>query len=180
MSATGLEVFDKSIQTTNIWLDEIMAEIGPDRQIAWHVLGAVLRALRDRVPLELSAHFASQLPLVIRGTYFDQWRVLPEPLKFREQEEFLAYVQQGLHGIRPVNPRNAVIAVLNVVSRHVPGGQCAKVREALPAPIQTLWKLDQATGESVEQQAAAGREAQNAEDARNFAASPKGQRRRAS
>lgn len=29
-----------------------MEQIGPDRQVAWHVLGAVLRALRDCVPLE--------------------------------------------------------------------------------------------------------------------------------
>lgn len=42
MSATGLEVFDKTLQTTNIWLDEIMGAIGPDRHLAWHVLGAVL------------------------------------------------------------------------------------------------------------------------------------------
>ena len=50
MSATGLEVFDKSIQTTNIWLDEIMEDMGPDRQLAWHLLGAVLRTMRDRLP----------------------------------------------------------------------------------------------------------------------------------
>jgi hypothetical protein len=35
MSATGLHVFDKTFQTTNIWLDEIMAKFGPDRQVAW-------------------------------------------------------------------------------------------------------------------------------------------------
>jgi hypothetical protein len=28
MSATGLEVFDKSIQRANIWLDEIMEDVG--------------------------------------------------------------------------------------------------------------------------------------------------------
>jgi len=44
MSATGLDAFDKTLQTTNIWLDEIMAKLGPDRQVAWHVLGAVLHA----------------------------------------------------------------------------------------------------------------------------------------
>src|SRR5215216_2105665 len=54
MSATGLDVFDKTLQTTNTWLDEIMAKIGPDRQLAWHALGAVLRALRDRLPLGLA------------------------------------------------------------------------------------------------------------------------------
>ena len=29
MSATGLDVFDKTLQTTNIWLKEIAEEIGP-------------------------------------------------------------------------------------------------------------------------------------------------------
>ena len=31
MSATGLDVFDKTLRTTNIWLDEIMAKLGLDR-----------------------------------------------------------------------------------------------------------------------------------------------------
>jgi uncharacterized protein (DUF2267 family) len=178
MSATGLDVFDKTIQTTNIWLDEIMAEIGPDRKVAWHILGAVLRAVRDRVPAELAAHFAPQLPLIVRGTYFDQFRVLKEPLKIRTQDEFIAFVQQGLKGTRPVNARNAISAVLNVVSRHLPRGQCEKVRDALPSEIQVLWTLDEAGARTVEVQAAAGREAQNAQEARNFAARPEGQRRR--
>ena len=44
MRGTGLAVFDKTLQTTIIWLDEIMAKRGLDRQMAWHVLGAVLHA----------------------------------------------------------------------------------------------------------------------------------------
>ena len=59
MSANGLDVFDKTLQTTHIWLDELMAEIGPDRQVAWHVLGTVLRAVRDRIPLELAVHLGA-------------------------------------------------------------------------------------------------------------------------
>lgn len=39
MSATGLDVIDKTLQTTHIWLDEIMEQTGPDRQVGWHVLG---------------------------------------------------------------------------------------------------------------------------------------------
>jgi len=73
MSSTGLDVFDKTLQTTHIWLDELMLVIGPDRQVALHVLGAVLRAIRDRVPLGLAVHLGSQLPLLVRGVYYDQW-----------------------------------------------------------------------------------------------------------
>lgn len=42
MSATGLDVFDKSLQTTNGWLKEIMEAVGPDRRRA---LRAELRRL---------------------------------------------------------------------------------------------------------------------------------------
>jgi hypothetical protein len=33
MSATGLDVFDKTQQTTNIWLDEIMGQAWPRPQV---------------------------------------------------------------------------------------------------------------------------------------------------
>ena len=66
--------FDKTLQTTHVWLNELCDEIGPDRQLAWHVLGAVLRAVRDRLPVDLAAHLDSQLPLLLRGTYYDQFR----------------------------------------------------------------------------------------------------------
>ena len=61
MSATGLDVFDKTLQTTNVWLDEIAAELGPDRQVAWKVLSIVLHKLRDRMPVGLSAHRSAEL-----------------------------------------------------------------------------------------------------------------------
>jgi uncharacterized protein (DUF2267 family) len=179
MSATGLEVFDKTIQTTNIWLDEIMADIGPDRQVAWHVLSVVLRTLRDRIPLGLAAHLGSQLPILVRGTYYDQWSPFTEPLKMRSQEEFLGYIQERLQGTRPVNPRNAAIAVFNVLSRHLPYGQCVKAREALPLEVQSLWHLGDAREQSITERAAEGKAAQNAQDARNYEARPEAQRKRA-
>ncbi len=55
MSANGLEVFDKTIQTTHIWLNEITEVIGPDRQLAWKVLSTVLHKLRDRLPVDVAA-----------------------------------------------------------------------------------------------------------------------------
>jgi hypothetical protein len=56
MSSTGLDVFDKTLQTTHVWLNELCEEICPDAHLAWHVLGAVLRATRDRLPMDLAAH----------------------------------------------------------------------------------------------------------------------------
>ena len=146
MSATGLDVFDKTLQTTHTWLDEIMAELGPDRQVAWHVLGAVLRALRDRLPLGLAVHLGAQLPLLVRGLYYDQWRPTPDVLKQRSAEEFLSHVEEGLADTRPVNSRTATQAVFQVLNHYVDPNQVENVRAALPEPVRALWPAGTARG----------------------------------
>ncbi len=139
MSATGLDVFDRTLQTTDIWLDEIMEVIGPDRQIAWHVLGAVLRTLRDRLILGLAAHLGAELPLLVRGLYYDQWQPGKQPSNLRTAEEFLDQVAKGLTGIRPVDVTDATRAVFKVLEHRIEPHQIENVREALPADIRSLW-----------------------------------------
>jgi uncharacterized protein (DUF2267 family) len=139
MSAHGLEVFDRTLQITHIWLDEIIEELGTDRQTAWRVLGAVLRALRDRLQLGLSAHFSAELPLMVRGTYFDQWRPGSENLKLRTLAEFLARVSDGLSGGKPIGSLDAACAVFAVLDRHLDPGQIEKVRQGLPPDVRDLW-----------------------------------------
>jgi uncharacterized protein (DUF2267 family) len=141
MSSTGLDVFDKTLQTTHIWLDELMQVIGPDRQVAWHVLGAVLRSIRDRIPIGLAVHLGSQLPLLVRGVYYDQWHAPGQTLADppRLLDEFLAPIAEQLANTRPVNVRDATQAVFAVLSRHVNRGQIDKVRDALPEQVRNLW-----------------------------------------
>lgn len=136
MAATGLDVWDRTLQTTNIWLDEIMEEIGPDRQTAWHALGAVLRALRDRLPVELAAHLGAQLPLLVRGTYYEQWHIGGHGTPPRSLDDFLALVGENLGRGRPVSPAAAVTAVFRTLNRHVDAGQVQKVLGALPSAIR--------------------------------------------
>lgn len=139
MSSTGLDVVDKTVQTTNIWLDEIMAEIGPDRQLAWHALGGVLRTLRDRLPVDLSAHLGAQLPLLVRGAYYDQWRPADQPKRERTRGAFLSHIADDLSGTRPVNSEDVTRAVFGVLERHVTRGQIDKVKQSLPQELRTLW-----------------------------------------
>ncbi len=139
MSTAGLEVFDKTLQTTNIWLDEVMQAVGPDRKVAWHVLGAVLRTLRDRLPSEVAAHLGAQLPLLVRGAYYDEFRPGHVAARLHTEDAFLAVVAEDFGGVRPVNVRTATARVLAVLERHVAPGLADKVKAALPAHVRTLW-----------------------------------------
>ena len=147
MSTNGLEIFDRTIQTTNIWLDEIMAELGPDRHVAWKVLSIVLHKLRDRLSVENAAHLAAQLPLLIRGAYYDQYQPARQPSDCDSIEAFTAEVDTWLSDIRPVDPETATRAVFGVLLRHVEPGQIAKIQGVLPASIRTFWESIQAERE---------------------------------
>jgi uncharacterized protein (DUF2267 family) len=139
MSTTGLEVFDRTLQATHIWLDEIMGEVGPDRQHAYHVLRAVLHALRDRLPTPTAVHLGAQLPLLVRGIYYDSWSLGGEQAHGRKLDDFLAQVEAGLAATRPTNAEDAARAVFGVISRHVSAGETEKVMHVLPKEIRSLW-----------------------------------------
>jgi uncharacterized protein (DUF2267 family) len=139
MSATGLEVFDRTLQITNTWLDEVMATLPRDRKLAWHILGSVLRTIRDRVPVNLAAHLGAQLPLLVRGTYYDQWRPSETPKAWRSADEFLSIISAELSSQKPVDAKDAAQAVFRVLNHHVDPNQVEKVRHALPEDVQALW-----------------------------------------
>ena len=103
------------------------------------VLGAVLRALRDRLPPGLAAHLSAELPLLVRGAYFDQWRPGEETLKLRSLAEFLERVSAGLAHGKPIGSLDATRAVFAVLTRHLDPGQVEKVSHALPADLRAFW-----------------------------------------
>lgn len=139
MSTAGLDLFDKTIQTTNIWLDEISDRIGPDRQLAWKVLSTVLHKLRDRLQPDLAAHLGAQLPLLVRGAYYDLYEPSKQPVENAGGDEFVEDVARWLSDARPVDPKDAISAVFDVLDRHISQGQLDKVWNALPKSIRALW-----------------------------------------
>src|SRR5207244_259863 len=83
-------------------------------KLAWHVLGAVLRTIRDRVPANLAAHLGAQLPLLVRGTYYDQWRPGETAKAWRSADEFLSIVSAELSSVQPIGADDAGPPVLRV------------------------------------------------------------------
>ena len=139
VSLTGLEVFDETVHKTNAWLKEIMQAVGPDRHRAYQALRAVLHCLRDRLTVEEVAQLGAQLPMLVRGIYYEAWDPTGKPEKIRSREEFLAQISAHLAHVRPINSEVAVRAVFQVLETHVTPGEIEDVIQALPHDIGTLW-----------------------------------------
>jgi uncharacterized protein (DUF2267 family) len=140
MSALGLEVFDRTVQTSTIWVDDVMSELlWDDRHKALHALRAVLHALRDRLPVNATANLAAQLPILIRGLYFEGWQPENVPVNERTRDEFLAHVTEAFLFDCDADSAQIATCVLAVLSRHISEGEIEKIKKALPAGIRQLW-----------------------------------------
>ena len=157
MSATGLEVFDKTLQTTNIWLDELMEDLGPDRKTAWRVLAVVLHRLRNRLPLGLAVNLGAQLPILVRGVYYDQFQPEQLPSECNTVEEFCAEVGEWLQDNRPVDPELAVKSVFKVLDRHISEGEIRNVAQALPKELRQAWPESARSGTGQDQSSSSDR-----------------------
>ena len=144
MSATGLEVFDTTLQKTNSWLHDLMQALGwLDRHKAYTALRATLHALRDRLSVEEVAQLGAQLPMLIRGFYYEGWDPTGKPLRIRQKEQFLARIELELRGderfddLVPVE--GIARAVFMLLAQRISAGEIENVKHVMPAEIRELW-----------------------------------------
>jgi len=116
-----------------------MEVTGGDRHKAYQMLRAVLHELRDRLTVEEAAEFGAELPMLIRGIYYEGWDPTGKPVKQRHREQFLARIQEHIKGDGKVNPEVAAHAVFSLLAKRITGGEIEDVKHILPVEIRDLW-----------------------------------------
>lgn len=128
-----------AVQVLQEWLKELRdkGELA-DEAAAYSVLRSVLHQLRDRLTAEEAVDLSAQLPLIVRGLYFEGWRPHSVPRKIRSKEKFLDELSKDvLPHTYPVEW--AVSAVFALIANHCAPGEVADVIGQLPADLQELW-----------------------------------------
>ena len=140
MPATGTAAFDSTIQTTNVWLHDLMERLAwADQERAYHALRAVLHAVRDRLTVDQIAGLAAQLPLLVRGMFYEGWQPAKAPLKIRKKDEFYEHVSRELDSSTLVSIERITDAVLAVLAKHIDHGEVAHIKATLPGPLREMW-----------------------------------------
>jgi uncharacterized protein (DUF2267 family) len=134
-----MPLFQKMNQHAMIWIRDMMSALRTDdEQRAMHALRAGLQALRDRLSVEEAAQLSAQLPLVVRGMFFEGWDPSGKPLRIRHRGDFLALVQEK-YGPRQDFPTDDIVSGLfRVLSIHVSPGELTDVVMSLPSELCTL------------------------------------------
>jgi uncharacterized protein (DUF2267 family) len=140
MTITGLDVFDRTVHETNAWLKALMEKLRTDdRRIAYFALRASLHALRDRIGPANAVHFGAQLPTLIRGIYYEGWRMAATPTRERHKDLFIEHVRGELNGRTDIDAEAAVRAVFEVMWEHIDAGEISKLINMFPIELRELW-----------------------------------------
>jgi uncharacterized protein (DUF2267 family) len=140
MSGNTFESIDHTVQLTHIWINDLDKSLyWNNRSRSYRLLKSVLHALRDWLQVNESADLAAQLPTLIRGIYYDQWRPATTPVKERSKANFIARIERDFANEPLHDVSFAVRAVFQLLSEKVTPGEIADVRQALPADLRALW-----------------------------------------
>ncbi len=137
------DLIDSTIHTSRVWFRDLMQTLElPDDEAGrgFHALRAGLHAIRDRLPITEAVHLGAQLPTLVRGVYYDGFRVTNDESKIRSRAEMIQRVQRELEPDKRLSPLAVLQAVIRLLEHHVSAGEIDKVVATLPRPIAELWK----------------------------------------
>ncbi len=139
--SSRLDPFQTTLQKTDTWFKELMEELHTeDVNSSYRTMRAVLHALRDRLIPSEAADLAAQMPMLLRGLYYEGWTPSDKPTRERSLQEFLDSIQEKLQPAVDPEPQRAARSVFSVLERQITGGEIKDVREMLPKDFQTLWE----------------------------------------
>lgn len=140
-TAEKLGVFESALVDAYRWVHELQVELNwGEPHYALHALRAGLHALRDRLTADQTAHIAAQLPVLIRGVFYEGWVPAHTPVPDRHLAAFLNHVDRDLRqSADAYDPEHVARAVFALLRRHVSPGAIDHVMATLPAEIRKLW-----------------------------------------
>ncbi|MEH1167404.1 DUF2267 domain-containing protein [Micromonospora sp. CPCC 205539] len=135
-----ISAFDSSLDKTNLILKDIETAYGwpkDRRNQSYAALRTVLHLLRDRLAVQESVEFAQQLPVLVRGIYFDGWNPSDVPIKLN-RDDFLYEVRQGFPYDVEGGPERLAQVVLDTLRRHVTQGEWQDVKATMPKDLARM------------------------------------------
>jgi uncharacterized protein (DUF2267 family) len=132
------DAIDTTVQKTYQWLRELALELGGvGRDDAYDVLRGFLHTLRDRLTVQEAADLGAQLPMLIRGLYYEGWTPSRMPVKMKALEFLESFSAESGYGL-DVTSEFALKAANRILWRHVTAGEALDVWNSLPEDIRSL------------------------------------------
>jgi uncharacterized protein (DUF2267 family) len=110
---TGIQTLDTAVGATEEWINALMARLGwQGKERTYLALLAALHALRDALPRDEADYLGVQLPVLLRGLYFEGWHPASHIQRAKSRSAFVERIQEGGTGIRASMPKGSPMPCL--------------------------------------------------------------------
>jgi len=131
--------FEQATHTAEEWLDELVTRLAwRDRRRAYVALSATLHALRDALPRDAAIDVGNQLPVMLRGLYYDGWHPRGRRAA-RTRSAFLERIQDGVHRDPAIDADAVARGVLALLAARLPVAEIEDAKAATPHGLHNLW-----------------------------------------
>jgi uncharacterized protein (DUF2267 family) len=139
MSIGGVDAIERSVHKTNEWVKGMGEALGTDdRDSAWRLLRASLQVLRDQLTIDEAAQLSAQLPMVLRGAFWDGFDPGDRGAKVRRREDFLARLATFARLDDVDEAARAAEAFSSVLKDHITEGEFDDVLAQLPSDVRKV------------------------------------------
>jgi len=134
------DIFLKSLEEAHSWLNDtcFYAELQEKFQ-GLLILRVVLHELRDHLTLSASSKLSAQLPLLIRGLYFENWDIRHGLLEENQHYFFIDSITEKLKKYISIEGEKASVAVFKVLAKHTALERSYKLEKFFPPGIFSVW-----------------------------------------
>lgn len=140
MSALGLKVIDRAVESANVWINEVDYRTGwANKQRAYRLLRQVLHVIRDHLSVDEAVELGGQLPTLVRGIYYEGWNPSKTPTLVRDPDVFVAKVQEAFQTDPMDDAEAAIGAVIDVLDAHVSEGEMQHVKTTFTKKVRVLF-----------------------------------------
>lgn len=140
LKITGQTTLDHAPQVVAEWLNELREDMGwVDKGRTYLLLRTGLHVIRDSLPETEAADIAAQLPLLLKGIWWDGW----SPSRAHSvigRDAMLRAVAQHFVNDPLDEPEVALRAVHDLLARHVSAGEMQQADASMRKNVRGLWQ----------------------------------------
>ncbi|MCE5291953.1 MAG: DUF2267 domain-containing protein [Nocardiaceae bacterium] len=129
--------FAAAVTTAQTWMNRISEELDTeDPTFAYRATRAWLHAVRDQLPVSNAVRFSAQLPELLRGVFFEGWKVSQVPRSHDTRKFVASFAKQA--GVAPLDVADVASAITAAFDDLLSPGQFSTVFRVLPEEMGKL------------------------------------------
>ncbi len=133
-------LFDAPLEEGCNWVDTVSEQLGTSyKRSGYAALRAALHAIRDSLLIGQAVRLGEQLPILIRGIYYEGWDPKKGGARVTGSSEFIEVIRHDLRGHAELTDAEATLrATFGALGQLLPVQEFEAILKVLPADIREL------------------------------------------